>query len=327
MSRLILTTYGDVQNGITLEENPQWTLGADDVLVATEAATVNPADFLLANGWYAVKPELPFALGSEGVGRVIEAGSPAHQHLVGRRVVILPTYDQGTWADQVVVPVRNTVVVPDTADAAQLAMLPINPVTAQLLLTKYVALRPGDWVGQNLGNSAVGQYVIKLAKLAGYKTLSVVRREETVEQLKALGADVVLVDGEDLAARAAEALGGAQLRLVLDGAGDATAGKLAGSLEFGGTVVAYSSRTNVISPLPLGDHIFRELQLRGMWLINWVRNAPREEITETIGHLAGLVDKGQLSAAVEATYPLEKYQDAFAHANQEGRSGKILFQF
>jgi NADPH:quinone reductase-like Zn-dependent oxidoreductase len=46
MSGLILHTLGDVDNGITLEEDPQWTLGADEVLVATEAATVNPADFL-----------------------------------------------------------------------------------------------------------------------------------------------------------------------------------------------------------------------------------------------------------------------------------------
>jgi NADPH:quinone reductase-like Zn-dependent oxidoreductase len=34
-----------------LPSTPIWTHGVDDVLVAPEAATVNPADFLLANGW------------------------------------------------------------------------------------------------------------------------------------------------------------------------------------------------------------------------------------------------------------------------------------
>jgi hypothetical protein len=37
---------------------------------------------------------------------------------------------------------------------------------------------PGDWIGQTAANSAMGQYIIKLAKLAGVKTLNVVRREE-----------------------------------------------------------------------------------------------------------------------------------------------------
>jgi NADPH:quinone reductase-like Zn-dependent oxidoreductase len=327
MSRLILNAVGDI-DGITLEENPDLTLGADDVLVAVEAATVNPADFLLAQGWYGYYPEaLPYGLGSEGVGRVAEAGSPAHQGLVGKRVIILPTYEQGTWADRAVVPARNTVVVPDGADAVQLAMLPINPATAYALLNHYVPVRRGDWIGQNLGNSAVGQYVVKLAKLAGVKTVSVVRREEAVAGLKALGADVVLVDGENLAGRVAEALGDAKLKLVLDGAGDATAGELVQALEFRGTVVTYSSQTGDVARLPIGNFVYGEIQHRGMWLINWVRNAPRDEIERTYAHLADLVAKGELTAAVEASYPLEKYQDAFAHAQRPGRSGKIVFQF
>ena len=39
-------------------------------------------------------------------------------------------------------------------------MLRINPPTALLLLTDIVALKPGDWVIQNVANSAVGRLVI-----------------------------------------------------------------------------------------------------------------------------------------------------------------------
>ena len=274
MSQIILTGIGDVDDNVRLEKNPDLTVEAGDLLVAIEAAPVNPADFLLANGWYGVQPEIPSALGSEGVGRVLEAGSAADRGLVGKRVVILPTYEQGTWSDQVVVPARNVVVVPEDADALQLSMLAINPATAHILLNRYVDLKPGEWIGQNLGNSAVGQYVIALAKLAGVRTLSIVRREDAAEQLRALGADVVLVDGDNLGERIVEALGGARLRLVLDGAGGTTPGALAGALEFGGTVVSYSSATGESSLLPLGDLIYREITLRGFWLINWIRNAP-----------------------------------------------------
>jgi NADPH:quinone reductase-like Zn-dependent oxidoreductase len=327
MSQLVLTGIGDVDTTVRFEEQPDQTLGAGDLLVAIEAAPVNPTDFLLAKGWYGIQPEIPSVLGAEGVGRVLEAGADVDGSLVGKRVVILPTYEQGTWSDRVAVPARNVVVVPEGADASQLSMLGVNPPTAYLLLNRYVDLKPGDWVGQNLGNSAVGRYVLALAKRAGVKTLSIVRREDTAKELRELGADVVLVDGDDLGERITEALGGARLRLVLDGAAGSTAVELAHSLEFGGPIVSYSSATGESATLSLGDVIYREITHHGFWLINWIRNAPREEIERTYATLADLVADGVLTAPVEATYSLDEYQEAFAHARKPGRAGKVVFTF
>jgi NADPH:quinone reductase-like Zn-dependent oxidoreductase len=327
MSQIILTGVGDVDGTARFEKNPDLTVGAQDLLVAIEAAPVNPADFLLANGWYGIQPEIPSALGSEGVGRVVEAGEGIDRTWLGKRVVILPTCEQGTWSDQVVVPVRNLVSAPEGADALQLSMLAINPATAYLLLKQYVDLEPGDWIGQNLGNSAVGRYTIALAKRAGVKTLSIVRREDAAKQLRPLGGDAVLVDGDNLGERIIEALGGARLRLVLDGAGGSTSMELAKALEFGGTVVSYSSTTGAAPTPALGDLIYRELVFRGFWLINWLRNAPREEIEQTYAELAELVSDGVLNTAVEATYALEDYQRAFDHARKAERSGKVIFTF
>ena len=92
--------------------------------------------------------------------------------------MIVPNYEQGTWSDEIVVPVQNTVRLADNADPLQLAMIGINPATAYLLLYRYVSLMPGDWIGQTAANSAMGQYIIALARLAGVKTLNVVRRPD-----------------------------------------------------------------------------------------------------------------------------------------------------
>src|SRR5205809_3582554 len=114
-----------------------------------------------------------------------------------KRVLILPTYEQGTWADEVVVPVRNLVPMSDEADPLQLAMVGINPATAYLLLNRYVAMMPGDWIGQTAANSAMGQYIIRLAKLAGVKTLNVVRREDAAEKVRQWGGDRVVLQGDN----------------------------------------------------------------------------------------------------------------------------------
>jgi NADPH:quinone reductase-like Zn-dependent oxidoreductase len=322
MSQLTLTAVGDLASSLRLTDDSPRPLGPDDLLIAVEAAPINNADVLLAAGWYAIQPAVPFAMGTEGVGRVLEAGSAVSPDLVGRRVLILPTNEQGTWADRVVVAARNVLPVSETGDPVQQAMLTVNPATAYLLLNRYVQLRPGDWVGQDLGNSAVGQHVIALARRAGVRTLSVVRSEAAAEALRKRGADVVLVDGPDLTQRIAGALAGRSLRLALTGAASAEA--LTSAVESGGTVVAYAAVNGQSPVLPLGDLIFREVALHGFWIIKWLREAPRTEIEATYALLGALLDDGTLHADVDATFPLTRYPEAIARATGGGRSGKVL---
>ena len=107
MRQLQLIAHGEPSDVIELHTVSEPVLGQEEVLVSMEAAPLNPSDFLLVRGIYGVRPAFPFSVGSEGVGRVAKMGSKVDVTLQGKRVLILPTYEQGTWADQVVVPVRN----------------------------------------------------------------------------------------------------------------------------------------------------------------------------------------------------------------------------
>jgi NADPH:quinone reductase-like Zn-dependent oxidoreductase len=327
MSQIVLTAVGDPAQNASLKATPDLKVGAGDVLVQMEVAPVNPVDFLFSMGWYAVQPSVPNILGAEGVGRVQEVGVAADQSLAGKRVVVLGTYEYGVWGDTVVVPARYVVAVPEDVDGQQLSMAVINPITAYLMLTRYVDLKPGDWIGQTLGNSAVAHSVVALASEADLKTLSVVRSEKAAREARAAGADLVLVDGDDLGDRVAEALGGAQLRLVLDGAGGNTQVALTNALEFGGTVVSYSSTTGEAPVMPLGTLVFGEVIHRGVWVVNWFRTASRAEIEEVVAKMVDLVARGVLSVPVDSTFSLDEYQKAFARHNSPERTGKVLLTF
>jgi NADPH:quinone reductase-like Zn-dependent oxidoreductase len=87
----------------------------------------------------------------------------------------------------------------------------------------------------------------------------------------ALGADVVLVDGDDLAARAATALpAGASLRVLFEGTGDPTeVAKLVGLVEESGSVVACASATGQAATIPLADLIYRGISLRPFYILRW----------------------------------------------------------
>jgi len=326
MRQLQLVASGEPSEVIELHTVSEPVLGQEDALISMEAAPLNPSDFLLIRGIYGVRPAFPFSVGAEGVGRVTRTGSKVEVALQGKRVLILPTYEQGTWADQVVVPVRNLVPMRDDADPLQLSMIGINPATAYLLLNRYVSLMPGDWIGQTTANAAMGQYLIALAKRAGVKTLNVVRREEAAQQVRQWGGDRVVLQGDNLHKDIEEALDGKKLSLVLDSVGGTPVGELAKSLKTGGLIVVYGIQSEQFPVFSL-DFVFRGLSLHGFWLGNWIRSAPRTEIQEMYQKLGDLVADGSLWAAVEQVYPLEQFKEAIKQSLTSNRSGKILFKF
>src|SRR5262249_34211918 len=182
--------------------------------------------------------KLPAVAGNEGVARILAAGKTVKGLKPGDRVLVPPTH--GAWSERILLPAVGLFALPAGADPQQLAMLSINPPTAALMLSEYVDLKPGEWVIQNAGNSGVGRSVIAIAKSRGLRTVSLVRRAELVDELAATGADVVLLDGPDLAARVRAATKNASIKLALDGVAGESSASLAGCLVQGGTLVLYA---------------------------------------------------------------------------------------
>ena len=297
-------------------------LEADEVLVEVVAAPVNPSDLLTLTGEYGRLPPLPAIGGNEGVGRVADRGADAHGVAVGQ-LVLLPV-GCGSWSTHVVARASQLVPLPGEADPQQLAMMTINPPTAALLLSEFVQLEPGDWVIQNAANSAVGLYLVQLARIRGHRTVSVVRREDALALVREAGGDIVLVDGDDLGTRVTEATGGAEIRLGIDAVGGAAAGRVADCLCHGATLVNYGRMSGEACAVQPNAFIFRDLTMRGFWLASWFRQTPEQVRGAVVGEIARLIATGELYAPIHATYDVSEIREAVAAAASGGRSGKIL---
>ena len=147
---------------------------------------------------------------------------------------------------------------PDDNDTVQLAMVGINPITALLMLRNYGdPAKENRWIGQTAGNSAVGEYLIKLARQYGWKTMSVVRREAAAEQVRSWGGDRVVIDDDNLESHLAQSLNGAELDIVVDSVGGRAARQSAHHLRFGGHGGARtpwpSSGQSASVPVPRAD--------------------------------------------------------------------------
>lgn len=321
MKAVRFSKFGHPLKVVEVVEEPDAELKPGEARLEVLATPINPSDVLTLSGQYGSLPKLPAVPGNEGVGRVVEVKDSTSVR-VGD-LVFLPL-GAGTWRTRLVATAAELLVVPPGTDVKQASMLFINPPTADILLREFVSLQPGEWVLQNAANSAVGRYLITLAKLAGYKTLNVVRREELAPELTELGADVVLTDTDELPKRVREATGGAKVRLAIDAVGGDSTRRLGDSLAPGGTVVNYGVMSGKGPKLSAEASIFKDITLRGFWLVLWLKRASREQQRETFGRLAKLMTDGTLRAPVEGTFSLDAIQDALARSMEGGRGGKVL---
>lgn len=297
-------------------------LAPGQVLIKVLAAPINPSDVLTLTGQYGMLPPLPAIGGNEGVGDIEALGPDVSGLTVGQRM-LLPV-GIGTWSTHVVADAKKLMPLPNAADPVQLSMMTVNPPTAALMLSEFVDLQPGEWVIQNAANSAVGGYLIQIARGRGLKTVNVVRRESAIDDVRQHGDEIVLVDGPDLAKRVAAATGGAKIRLGIDAVGGAATEHLARCLVEGGTLVNYGAMSGEPCSISPASFVFRDLTLRGFWLALWFRKATPQQQMAVYGDIARRIASGELHARVHATYGIDQIKDAVAAAAAGERSGKIV---
>ena len=298
---------------------------ADEVVVEMRAAPVNPADVNAIEGKYPVRPTLPATPGMEGAGVVVELGRAVRDLRIGD-LVILP-HDFGTWREACAVKAEKLVVAPPGIEPVQAAMLKVNPVTAWRMLHDFVSLGRGDWFIQNAANSAAGRAAIQLARELGYRSVNVVRRRELIAELEGEGADVVLLDDEQLREAVAEKTGRAPIRLALNAVGGESAVRIAKTLTSDATVVTYGAMSLQPLTIPNGLLIFKNLNFTGFWVNKWYDAATPAERAETFAPLFEMSQRGVLRPKVEKSYSLSDATAAVSHAMRNKRTGKILFEF
>jgi NADPH:quinone reductase-like Zn-dependent oxidoreductase len=294
--------------------------GTGEVVISIEASPINPSDLFMITGGYGYRPPLPAIIGTEGVGRVVAVG-PGVKHLREGDRTLVP-FPGPAWAERIKADATWLRPLPP-GDVNQFAMLAVNPPTAYLLLTDIVKLPRGSWVIQDAANSGVGRAVVVIAKSLGLKTVNVVRRYQVVEELQALGGDVVLVDGPDLANRVAAETGNAPIMLALDSVGDTSSMNLINCLSESGVLVSYGNMSRKPMLVQPGTVVFKKLTIRGFWVVNWYQSAEPGEITAMFDHLAPLVAAGAISAPVAATYGFDQAIEAITKAAHGG--GKVPF--
>jgi trans-2-enoyl-CoA reductase len=322
MKQVVLDRYGPPEEVARCAEVPEvGAPAAGEVVFDVLAFPINPADISFCRGSYRLKPPLPATPGAEGIGRVTAVGAGVSHVRPGDLVINL---QRENWTQTRRVKADDVITVPPGLALRQAAMLRINPPTALLLLTDVVDLKPGEWVIQNVANSAVGRLVIRLARARGLRTMNVVRRDSLFGELTALGAGACAVDGPDLAETVKAKTGGAPIRLGLDAVSGRATARLASCLTEGGVACNYGSMSGEDPVMSRGALTSGGLTLVGFILGRALGTRSLDQIRALYADLGEQILQGELSAPVERVYPIEEIKAALTHAQRGERNGKIL---
>ena len=213
-------------------------------------------------------------------------------------------------------PATDLIVLPENADPRQLAMVSINPPTAHLLLEKFLELHQGDWIAMNAANSSIARWIIGFAKQKGLRIVGLARRAGVLDEVRAAGCDLSLLDEDTAPSKMAKV----RPRLALDAVGGDSSGRLAKLLGQGGAFVSYTGQSFAPMAISPFDVIFNDLTIRGFSLGN---PAFAGQIPHAIRAAAQMIATGEVAVPITATYPLYEIKAAVAHALQ---GGKVLLK-
>jgi NADPH:quinone reductase-like Zn-dependent oxidoreductase len=310
--------------------------GAGEVRIRVAAAGVNFADVMARMGLYPDAPKLPCVVGYEVAGTVDEVGAGVTDVAAGDRV-IAPTRFEG-YADLVVVPARQTAPLPDGMSFAEGAAIPVNYLTAILMLEVLGNVRRGDTVLVHGAGGGVGLAAVQLCRMYGARVIGTASRGKH-EALRAAGvAETIDYRTQDFERETLRLTNGRGVDVVLDPIGGENLRKSYRTLAPLGRLVAYG--VSAMAPATSRRVLTAAWQLLRMPRFGFVRlmNENHGVLGFNLGHLWDETERlrtyllkvldyyrdGHVRPVVARTFPLA--EAAAAHAFMQAREnvGKIV---
>lgn len=273
-------------NPLAVMRIPRPEPGPGQLLVRIEASGLCHTDIHAAHGDWPVKPHLPFVPGHEGVGIVEKTGSGVTAHQAGDRVAVpwlgyacgACEYCVSGWetlceaqvntgysvdgghAEFMLADARYAIAVPPGIDPAEAAPLTCAGVTTYKAI-KVGGVTPGDRVAI-FGIGGLGHLALQYAQIFGGETIAVDVTEQKLALARELGAAHVVNAAITDPVAAIEALGGADVAVVL-AADPAVLGQAHACLRRGGRLILVSLPKDNTMALPIFQTVLKGIQVTG----------------------------------------------------------------
>lgn len=322
--------YGS-KEGLRAGEVPDPRVGAHDVLVKVLAASVNPLDFKTRDGEFkAILPyKVPFILGNDLAGVVVEVGEAVKGFAVGDEVYARPAKDRiGTFAELIAMHQDDVALKPATLTMEEAASLPLVALTAWQALVERANVRPGQKVLVHAGSGGVGTITIQLAKQLG-ASVATTTSTANVDLVRSLGADVVVDYKKDAFETVLH-----DYDVVLDPLGGENLEKSLQVLKPGGICISIAGPPDADFAREIGANPVIRLAMSAL-SFRTRRHARRRKVTYSflfmrasgnqLREITALVDTGRIRPVVDRVFGFESTPEALDYAEKgRAKAGKVV---
>ena len=321
---------------LQVREAPDPHPGMGQVRIAVEASGVNFADIMARMGMYPDAPKLPAVVGYEVSGVIDEVGENVEGIEQGDRVLALMRF--GGYSDKVIVKAQQALVLPDNLSTIDAAAIPVNYLTAWIMLITQGNLQPGATVLVHSAGGGVGLAALQIATLCGAKVIGTASAQKH-PRLKEMGVECCIdYTSEDFEKVVKECTDGNGVDIALDAVGGKSFSKSFRSLAplgklflFGASSLAPSKSRSLVAAargliqMPRFSPISLMQGNKGVFGINMGRLWTQERLMrDTLLEILAQVKNGKLSPVIAKTFLFDHAPEAHHYIQNRKNLGKVL---
>ena len=310
--------------------------GDGEVRVRVAAAGINFADIVARVGLYPDAPKPPSVVGYEVSGTVDRIGAGVEGFAEGDRVVALTRF--GGYSDVVCVPTGQVAKISGSLSFESAAALPVNYLTAWLMLVWLGNVRAGERVLVHAVAGGVGQAALQICRHFGAEVLGTASASKH-PRLKELGvAHPIDYRSQDFEAEVKRITEGAGVDIVLDAVGGKSFAKSYRSLAplgrlfvFGASSMISGTKRSMWNAIRQVMRMpkFKPLDLmesnRGVFGVNlghlWEQG---DKLLAMLVEIVALAEQGKLEPVIDRSFSYEDAPYAHAYIQERRNFGKVL---
>jgi NADPH:quinone reductase len=321
MRAVLCKEFGPPES-LVVDDAPDPTPGAGQVVVDVAGCGVNFPDVLIIQDKYQFKPDLPFSPGGELAGTVSAVGEGVDGLAVGDRVLAMLGW--GGMAERVAVPAAAAVKVPDGVDLVQAAGFLMAHGTSHHALVDRAQLREGETLLVLGAAGGVGLAAVEIGALLGARVIAAASTEDKLELCRSRGAaETINYSTEDLRGRLKELTGGRGVDVCYDPVGGELSEPALRSMAWEGRFLVVGFAAGDIPRIPLNLPLLKGCSVVGVFWGAFTGKEP-ERHQRNVAELLGWLAEGELEPHVSATYPLEQAAQAISDLADRRATGKVV---
>ena len=309
-------------SGLRVDEVPDPSPGAGQVLIEVRASGVNFPDVLLSRGLYQFKPTPPFSPGGECAGVVREIGAGVTRVAPGDRVAV--TVVSGTFVEKLCVPEAAVIKLPDPVSFEVGAATLLTYATTYHALVDRAAIQPGESLLVLGAAGGVGVAACELGALLGARVIAAASTDDKLAFCREHGAsEVINYAREDLKDRLKALTSGNGANVVYDPIGGPLAEVALRGTAWQGRYLVIGFASGEIPKIPLNLVLLKGCQIVGVFWGSFAMRDPARN-RDHANQIFQWVAEGKLRPAVDAALPFDRAGEALERLEKRQVKGKLV---